>query len=900
MFNRFVILAILLAGASAHAASPKHGWAGSEIAAINGSNASWSYNWWHVKPEGIANSNAEWVPLIKFYNGNFQNNLNTIASYNDVSTLLVFNEPERVDQSNVSVADALAAWPLVQQTLPQLKLVSPAVSDTADGRDWLDSFFATVDSRNSNANPADDLRVDAVAFHWYGGSTPNNPVATANSFLSRVDYYYNRYNRPIWIKEFAIHDWAGNYTDAEIAEANRIFLEVAMAGLESRSFVEKYAYYQHFSDATALSGNPITPTSIGDVYVDTLMPGETRNLNGVSLGTDVTYLRGGTVTNTGAALDLAMRAIDSLEGVGTIGGTADWAVGGGKGGSFVRIRSGGALVKQGDNTVTFSNVSTIKAGDLIIADGQVKITDGSVSGAGVLRVQQGAALELIAAGGRGTYTLSNQQVELGGELIGPVIVNSGSTLTTVGSAARVQSNLTLNSATLIVGGAGFNEQVPQTTHVTTGLNLNFDASLDLPADTQWSSSVGAQSLAFASAASPVVVQSAAFPGISAAYSIPASGGASGLNGYFDLGGPRNRQDATFELVFRVGGQNAGADQVLFEAGGLNQGVAFVLNGNQLKFNVDGDGEDIDITQTLSNGWHQAVGVIDLQSGGDVVSLYVNGQLVSTLTDQNVVRWAGGNVSGLGAGANSVTGVSSGTGIPYHADIAIARYYQNSAFDASQVMQNYQAITLAPAPAASEFEVTGALVLGTGTVARLDIGDAGAADKIVVGQNLAFNGGSIEVAYVGVEGLAAGDMFDLLDSASASGVPSALVLPTLSGGLMWRTGNLMSSGVISVAIAGDYNGDGAVDASDYTVWRDQLGATLLTNADGNNDGVVNTLDLAVWKNQFGQAASAVIGALAGAVPEPSAAVLIFVAMTAIAVRRRAQRSKRQSRAIATSP
>ena len=55
-----------------------------------------------------------------------------------------------------------------------------------------------------------------------------------------------------------------------------------------------------------------------------------------------------------------------------------------------------------------------------------------------------------------------------------------------------------------------------------------------------------------------------------------------------------------------------------------------------------------------------------------------------------------------------------------------------------------------------------------------------------------------------------------------------------------------------AAPGDYNRDGTVDAADYTVWRDNLGASVapLTGADGDGNGVVDATDYAVWKSQFG--------------------------------------------------
>ena len=82
------------------------------------------------------------------------------------------------------------------------------------------------------------------------------------------------------------------------------------------------------------------------------------------------------------------------------------------------------------------------------------------------------------------------------------------------------------------------------------------------------------------------------------------------------------------------------------------------------------------------------------------------------------------------------------------------------------------------------------------------------------------------------------------------------------------------------LAGDFNGDGTVDAADYTTWRDSNGATGLlpySGADGNGDGKIDSADYEVWKSNFeGQAPADLQGT---AIPEPSSAVGVA---TAIAV------------------
>ncbi|HEY4235674.1 MAG TPA: dockerin type I domain-containing protein [Lacipirellulaceae bacterium] len=52
--------------------------------------------------------------------------------------------------------------------------------------------------------------------------------------------------------------------------------------------------------------------------------------------------------------------------------------------------------------------------------------------------------------------------------------------------------------------------------------------------------------------------------------------------------------------------------------------------------------------------------------------------------------------------------------------------------------------------------------------------------------------------------------------------------------------------------GDYNHNGTVDAADYTVWRDTLGATVPrgSGADANGDKTITAVDYSTWATQFG--------------------------------------------------
>ena len=88
-----------------------------------------------------------------------------------------------------------------------------------------------------------------------------------------------------------------------------------------------------------------------------------------------------------------------------------------------------------------------------------------------------------------------------------------------------------------------------------------------------------------------------------------------------------------------------------------------------------------------------------------------------------------------------------------------------------------------------------------------------------------------------------------------------------------TATTPSFGRALVPLAGDYNGDGVVDAADYTVWRDTLGSVTNLAADGNSDGMIDAGDVDVWRAHFGQTAGSGAAASNIAVPEPQSVSLL---------------------------
>ena len=108
------------------------------------------------------------------------------------------------------------------------------------------------------------------------------------------------------------------------------------------------------------------------------------------------------------------------------------------------------------------------------------------------------------------------------------------------------------------------------------------------------------------------------------------------------------------------------------------------------------------------------------------------------------------------------------------------------------------------------------------------------------------------------------------------------LTFMSGGNVSALGTIYIDDISAALVAppelvGDYNHNGVVDAADYVVWRDSLGANGEgLAADGNGDHTIDQSDYQIWKTNFGTTAgSGASQTLRASVPEPAAGILIFV-------------------------
>lgn len=97
------------------------------------------------------------------------------------------------------------------------------------------------------------------------------------------------------------------------------------------------------------------------------------------------------------------------------------------------------------------------------------------------------------------------------------------------------------------------------------------------------------------------------------------------------------------------------------------------------------------------------------------------------------------------------------------------------------------------------------------------------------------------------------------------------------------------GVAPEGLLGDFNDDGVVNIADYTVWRDNLGASdtvLPAGSTNDGSGTVDAGDYATWKANFGNSLAPASSLTSQRVPEPSSTVCIVLgfAMASLLCRR----------------
>ena len=216
--------------------------------------AHWMYSWGNVLAEEIP-ENVEFVPMFWGKGSVTDENIDRVkqlVAEGKVKYVLGFNEPDGAEQANMTVDEAIALWPRLEEI--GVPLGSPATVGFNNA--WMTDFMQKAEALN--------LRIDFVAVHSYGGSNVLN-------FINNLKQAHELYNRPLWITEFAVADWNATspennrYSEAQVID----FMQDATSALNDIEWVHRYAWFDGKNAplyTSALFDEEANITTLGQVY----------------------------------------------------------------------------------------------------------------------------------------------------------------------------------------------------------------------------------------------------------------------------------------------------------------------------------------------------------------------------------------------------------------------------------------------------------------------------------------------------------------------------------------------------------------------------------------------------------------------------------------------------------
>jgi hypothetical protein len=227
------------------AGQPYKGVANSPCGELEQLGATWFYNW---GSEGQTCGGAEFVPMIWGGSGLTSDAVaDAVERAVDAghTAVLGFNEPDRPDQANMTVEQAVALWPSMTAN-EDILVGSPATSSAQAGQEWMTEFMTQVTDRG--------LRVDFLAVHWYGWGAGSCDAGAAglDQYLDWAETLPG--DLPIWLTEFGCLNESN--PDAATVQA---FYEGAVEVLEDHPRVERYAWFPWTTNNHLAEDGALTP-----------------------------------------------------------------------------------------------------------------------------------------------------------------------------------------------------------------------------------------------------------------------------------------------------------------------------------------------------------------------------------------------------------------------------------------------------------------------------------------------------------------------------------------------------------------------------------------------------------------------------------------------------------------
>jgi hypothetical protein len=230
----------------------------------------WWYSWFHESNDIVRGSPMKFVPMIWTAG---QDRIDGAAAFmrRDSSAPMLFaiNEPNLTGQANMEPKAAADSWDKIVRVAKarNLPLIGPHMAIGAPGNeivygwdpvqnkkrnlsymiDWLDAFFHYVDPS----------KVDGIGLHAYGN---------VGELKWAVEEIYKKYQKPVWLTEFA-------WWDAKDTAAEAAYMIEALDFLERNPHVAGYAWFKNRMGAgnklsLMVQDKPGQLTKLGKIYVN--------------------------------------------------------------------------------------------------------------------------------------------------------------------------------------------------------------------------------------------------------------------------------------------------------------------------------------------------------------------------------------------------------------------------------------------------------------------------------------------------------------------------------------------------------------------------------------------------------------------------------------------------------
>ena len=228
---------------------------------------SWWYNWAtrpsSALPAGaVSQAGMDYLPML--WNASYD--APSVEAYvkanGNIKYLLVLNEPNLVDQADMTPAQAAAAWPGYEAVAAAsgAKIVGPAITwgtmpGYSDPVVWMDAFIADYQAANGGRSP----RIDYLAFHWYDYGL--------EAQLDRLA----KYGKPFWVTEMA--NWhSGDSAVIDTPAKQQAQMTDMVRICEMRADVFRYAWFTgrwasdaHFTSLLGAAAGELT--DLGRLYL---------------------------------------------------------------------------------------------------------------------------------------------------------------------------------------------------------------------------------------------------------------------------------------------------------------------------------------------------------------------------------------------------------------------------------------------------------------------------------------------------------------------------------------------------------------------------------------------------------------------------------------------------------